>query len=119
MKTAKKKRTFGSIIIERLKSFSDFLKTGEPIEKHFRVHKYELILDPSPYDFKKVKETRRLLGVSPLLFSRLLGISMQTLRSWERGDSFPNKMACRFMDEVRLNPDYWLKRIKDSIVRKA
>jgi DNA-binding transcriptional regulator YiaG len=117
MKIAKKKVSRGSQIIGGLRSFADSLGK-HAIEKKFTVRKYQLRLDPSSYDEKRVKETRSFLGVSQVLFARLLGVSVQAVRSWEQGENTPSKLAARFMDEIRHNPDYWRRRIEESIVVK-
>jgi hypothetical protein len=41
------------------------------------------------------------------------------VQAWESGVNTPSDMACRFMDEIRHNPEYWQKRLSESISRKV
>ncbi|HCO22449.1 MAG TPA: transcriptional regulator [Gimesia maris] len=107
--------SIGSKTVERLRRFTEALENGEPILENFNYRKFKLDLDPQPYDPELVKETRVSLKLSQALFSQFLGVSVKTVQSWEQGTNTPNDMACRFMDEIRRDPGFWLKRIADSI----
>src|SRR4051794_17473009 len=56
---------------------------------------------------------------SQAVFARFLGVSRNTVRSWEQGVNAPSTMACRFLDEIRLNPAYWQQRLRDSAKVKS
>jgi DNA-binding transcriptional regulator YiaG len=47
-----------------------------------------------------------------------MGVAPNTVRSWEQGINTPENIACRLMDEFRHAPDYWKKRLRQSVVRK-
>ena len=103
-------------IIKRLQEFTEVLESGQPISDKFTCRKVELELKPQSYSPTLVKQTRTLLNTSQAVFALFLGVSVKTVRAWEQGDNTPSDIACRFMDEIRANPDYMLERLR-SIVR--
>lgn len=102
-------------ILEALADFTDALEKGE-VTKRFTCRQIKLNLAPTHYGPELVKRTRRLLGVSQVLFARFLGVSPKTVRAWEQGVNTPHPIACRFMDEIRRNRGYWLERLRESTV---
>lgn len=40
-------------------------------------------------------------------------IRLGAVRDWEQGLKKPGGAACRLMDEIRQNPDYFLRRLKE------
>lgn len=113
-----RKASVGERILARLKGFDEALKNGEAIADKFTCRRVVLDLPPTPYDPDLVKETRKILGASQAMFAQFLGVSVKTVRSWEQGINVPNDMACRFMDEIRRNPKYWLERFLGALVTK-
>jgi len=114
-----KKPSIAEKIIEGLESFADALERGEDINKRFTCRKVVLNLEPTSYNSDLVKKTRDVLNVSQALFARFLGVATNTVCAWERGDNSPNDMACRFMDEIRHDPDYWRQRLLDVVTEKT
>ena len=100
-------------ILEALSEFTAALEKGD-VTRHLSCRQIKLNLSPTSYSPGLVKKTRMLLGMSQPLFARFLGVSPKTVKSWEQGFNTPQAMACRFMDEIRLNPKYWLDRFRDS-----
>ena len=118
-KTAKRKAaSVESDILEALGEFTEALKNGD-VARRLTCRQIQLDLEPAVYDPQLVKKTRRLLKVSQTLFARFLGVSPQTVRSWEQGINTPSLMACRFMDEIRHSPDYWIKRLQAAVITEA
>jgi putative transcriptional regulator len=107
-----------SEILEALSEFTEALERGE-VGKRFTCRQIKLDLKPTPYSPELVKATRQLLRVSQTLFARFLGVSPKTVRSWEQGVNTPSPMACRFMDEIRRSPRYWIERLREAVVTKA
>src|SRR5205823_1407155 len=105
-------------IIQRLRGFKEALQSGAVDDKRFTCRTIELDLKPQPYSPGAVKKTRKLLGASQAVFARFLGVSTKTVQAWEGGANTPSDMACRFLDEIRHNPTYWLGRLKEMIVAK-
>lgn len=90
------------------------LRSDAPIEKKYTCRRVILELEPQTYTADQVKETRKLLNASQSLFAQFLGVSVKTVQSWERG-AVPKPMACRFMDEIRRDPDYWRGVLKKAV----
>ncbi len=105
-------------ILEGLAEFSDVLEKGE-VTKRLTCRQIKLTLVSTIYSPELVKKTRRSLGISQTLFARFLGVSPKTVRSWEQGLNCPNPMACRFMDEIRQDPSYWIERLKEAAIPKT
>ena len=106
-------------LVEGLEGFLVDLKSAAPIEKKYTCRRVILDLEPQAYSAERVRTTRRMLNASQELFARFLGVSVKAVQKWESGNA-PNDIACRFMDEIQRNPDYWRRRLKESIkIRKA
>ena len=97
-------------IIQGLQGFSKALKQGEDISERFTCRKVVLNLQPTSYTPQEVKETRALLGMSQSLFAKFLGVSVSLVQAWEQGQRKPEPMACRFLDEIRTDPEHWRER---------
>lgn len=108
------KNSVGKKIIEGLREFTEALESNENITEKFTCRKVSLDLLPVSYSSDAVKAVRELLGVSQGVFAQFLGVSVKTVHAWEQGRT-PGDMACRFMDEIQRNPDYWRKRLLESI----
>lgn len=118
IKRKAQQRTTGSVgmkIIEGLREFTEALENDEPIAERFTCRSITLDLVPMAYDQKAVKATRTLLRASQGIFAQFLGVSVKSVRAWEQGTNTPSEIACRFMDEIRRNPEYWRGRLRESI----
>jgi putative transcriptional regulator len=107
----------GREIVSGLKEFKEAL-ADKSVMTRMTCRRVILELKPQPYDPNTVKETRQVLGVSQALFAQFLGVSRGTVRGWEQGTKPPSPQSCRFMDEIRFNPEYWRKRLADVAVSK-
>lgn len=114
----KNENTVANEIVQGLTEFADALEAGSDLGERFTCHRVKLDLRPEPYTPEKVKATRNALRVSQSLFARFIGVSVKTVRHWEQGLSSPNTMACRFMDEIRRDPEYYIGRLSKSLVPK-
>ena len=102
-------------LVEGLEGLLSDLKADAPIVERYTCRRVVLDLEPSHYTPELVKATRELLKASQALFAKFLGVSVKTVHSWESNNGKdPSDMACRFMDEIQRNPQYWRERIKDS-----
>ena len=106
-------------IIRGLEAFADALQNGEELTERFTCRTVVLNLETTSYTPELVKETRAVLGLSQALFARFLGVSTGTIQAWERGEKPPRNVACRLMDEIRRDPDYWRKRFLELAEEKA
>lgn len=108
----------GQRIVERLTEFAEALERSERISDKFTCHKIRLDLKPGTYDAQTVREVREMLRLSQSLFAKFLGVSVPTVRAWEQGMNVPSDMASRFLDEIRLNPTYWQRRLQSATLAK-
>lgn len=104
-----------SKIVRGFNELADALAKGEKISEKFTCRKVVLDLRPVPYNPQAVKATRKLLRASQVVFAQFLGVKPSTVRSWEQGRQLPSDMACRFMDEIQHNPEYYRKRLRESV----
>ncbi len=113
------KPTIGKTVVQRLTEFADALESGENISAKFTCRQVVLNLEPQPYDPVLVKKTRAILRASQAIFAKFLGVSVDTVQSWETDINHPSDMAARFMDEIRHNPVYWRKRFAECVSQKV
>lgn len=116
--TRRRKPSVAEEIIAGLSEFAEVVKSGQPVREVFNCRRVRLDLRPSPYDAGSVRATRDLLGASQSVFALLLGVSASTVRAWEQGAAKPSGMARRFMDEIRVDPERWVERLKRAAVPK-
>jgi putative transcriptional regulator len=112
------KPTVAERIKKRLEEFTHDLENGVTIQDKYTCRRIEIDLKPMSYDPKAVKQTRKILNASQAVFALFLGVSIKTVQAWEQGQTAPPKMACRFMDEIRHDPAYWIERLKEAICVK-
>jgi putative transcriptional regulator len=112
------KVSVGAKIIEGLGEFTEALEKGEQITARFTCRTVMLDLMPVANGPAEVKATRALLRASQGIFAQFLGVSVKSVRAWEQGVNTPSDIACRFMDEIHRNPDFWRKRLLESITIK-
>lgn len=112
-------KSIGKEIIEGLQEFAEVLEKDEVVSEKFTCRRVVVDLDPTEYDPADVLATRRLLRASQPVFARFLGVSPKTVRGWEQGATTPSDMACRFMDEIQRNPEYWRTRLRESVKFKT
>ena len=103
----------GQKITKRLAAFATALEENKTVTERFTCHRITLDLQPKPYDPKLAKKTRDSLGLSQALFAQFLGVSVKTVSAWECGSKNPKNIACRFMDEIRENPEHWRERLSN------
>ncbi|MBI2803725.1 MAG: transcriptional regulator [Planctomycetes bacterium] len=113
------KQTFGESIIEGLSELADALDKKGGFDERFTRRRVVLNLDHTDFKPKAVRETRAILGASQAIFARFLGVSTKTVQAWESGRNSPNEMACRFLDEIRVDPAYWKKRLRSIVAGRA
>ena len=103
----------GKEIVGRLKRFTEELENADQIADRFTCRTVRLKLQPQKYSADLVKATRNSLRASQVVFAQFIGVAPNTVRDWEQGIKQPNGAARRIMDEIRENPDYWLRRLKE------
>lgn len=111
--------SFGKDIIDGLQGLADTLDKGEKVSEKFTCHKMVLNLKPTTYEAGSVRATRAILNASQSVFAQFLGVSVSTLQKWEQGDNPVTGAACRLMDEIRENPEYWNIRLRSLAEKKS
>lgn len=106
----------GRELVRRLQRFVDELPRIEELGDRFTCRTVKLTLPRSRYSPALVKSTRELLQASQAVFAQFLGVSVSAVRDWEQGLKVPRGSSCRLMDEVRRDPEYWRKRLRESVV---
>jgi DNA-binding transcriptional regulator YiaG len=106
-------------LVSGLKGLLQDLKGGGPLPAKYNRRQVIIDLKPRKYGPRQVKATRSLLAASQTLFAQFLGVSAQSVRAWEQGGKTPSDIACRFMDEIQRNPEYWRGRLKESTKLKS
>lgn len=107
------KRTVGQRILTRLGDFAETLKTTDKISEKYTCRTIKLNMEPEPYTPEAIRETRKVLNASQRIFAEFLGVSVRAVQDWEQGVKPPHGSACRIMDEIRRNPEYWIKRLRE------
>jgi len=112
----------GSQIAARLGRFASRLEAlprDVPLSARFTVRTVKLNLQPHPYSSAQVRQTRQLLAASQAVFAQFLGVGVSTVQDWEQGQKPPRGSACRLMDEIRRDPEYWRKRLRSLAGQSA
>jgi putative transcriptional regulator len=107
------KPTVGERLAERLARFADGLQKADKLEDSFTCRTIRLNIAPRKCSPGRVKQARRQLRASQRVFASFLGVSVSAVRDWEQGLKPPGGAACRIMDEIRRDPDYWLARLRE------
>jgi putative transcriptional regulator len=105
-------------IIEGLEEFTKALKSGKALTEKFNVRRVVLDLKPKSFTPEMVKKTRGLLSASQAVFALFLGVSVKTVQAWEQGLLSPNRIACRFMEEILKNPEVYQRRFREIIIQR-
>jgi putative transcriptional regulator len=113
MSKSKRDNSVGARIVNRLRGFVDAVESGQEPAERFTCRTVRLNLEPQAYDPKLVKSTRDMLGASQAIFAQFLGVSPSAVQDWEQGAKPPKGSACRLMDEIRRDPAYWQKRLRE------
>ena len=101
----------GQKIIDRFERFTSDLEKGVDVAQTYTCRQIVLDLNPTEFTAERVLQSRKALGLSQVLFAKFIGVSPKTVRAWEQGTNTPQDIACRLMDEILHNPEYWRGRV--------
>jgi putative transcriptional regulator len=101
----------GARVVAAFEEAIEAMRAGKPLEETFSVRYYPAAFLPRPYGPSDVRRVRDLVGMSQAVFARFLGVSANTVRSWEQGTRPPQPIARRFLGEIEADPGYWRRRI--------
>src|SRR5436309_16013344 len=85
----------GSRILAAIEEATELLQSEGLESKRLTMRTYEATPPPRLYESEDVKRVRELLGASQGVLARFLGISIDTLRSWEQGKRAHQPIARR------------------------
>lgn len=61
-------------------------------------------ISPVPkYDASKIKEIRKSLNLTQMIFAEVLGVSIKTVEAWESGRNNPQGPASRFLQMLEMD----------------
>ncbi len=103
----------GQRMVGRLKRFAEALETSDSIPERFTCRTIRLNLEPMRYDPERVRQARMALHASQAIFAQFLGVSVGAVRDWEQDVKPPRGSACRIMDEILRDPEYWQGRLRE------
>ena len=113
-------KSLGELLAEGFEELADAVESdASSLGEKFTCHRISLDLQLTAYNSDLVKDTRKILGASQAVFAQFLGVATKTVQSWERNGSTPHDMACRFMDEIRHDPEHWQARLRAVVVQKT
>lgn len=101
-------------VLAGLTELRDRIRTDPSVQKLFTARKTTLAPEPAEYAPEDVKALRESLNASQTVFALLLGVDADTVRSWEQGKRNLSKMARRFLDEIKADPERYRARLKSS-----
>jgi DNA-binding transcriptional regulator YiaG len=110
---AQKKESVGREMADRLQRFTEKLDETTDLTEGFTCRTLRLNLKAQPYTPERVRNTRDMLHASQAIFAQFLGVSLSAVQDWEQGHKPPNGAACRMMDEIRRNPEYFRGRLRE------
>jgi putative transcriptional regulator len=73
---------------------------------------YSKIEMPLPATKEEVRETRRVLHATQKVFAATVGVSVQTVKSWESGDRKPEGPATKLIRFLRSKPTFMAQLAK-------
>jgi putative transcriptional regulator len=90
-------------------AFKSIKKGLDQAIKHAAGKGKAIIHRPKPVN---VKDVRKKIGMSQTSFAATFGISVATLRHWERGDRNPHGPALVLLNVIKINPKAVLKALE-------
>jgi putative transcriptional regulator len=101
----------GSKILAAIEEATEVLRSEGLSSRRVTVRTYTAPPIGRAFGPGDVKRVREQLGVSQAVLARFLGVSINTVRSWEQGKRPPRSIACRFLSEIEADPGYWRRRV--------
>jgi DNA-binding transcriptional regulator YiaG len=106
----------GAKIVAAFEEAIAVMQSADPSAPRLTARTYRADFVTRDYGPDDVRRVRGLLGMSQAVFARFLGVDANTVRSWEQGTRPPSAIARRFMGEIESDPDYWRRRVGQSLV---
>jgi len=96
---SKEDKTYFDSIMAGLNEALEYSKGHLP-----NVKKRTVTISPVPkYDASKIKEIRKSLNLTQMIFAEVLGVSIKTVEAWESGRNHPQGPASRFLQMLEMD----------------
>jgi DNA-binding transcriptional regulator YiaG len=115
---SKSRQSIGEEIADGLEELADALERGANIAAQFNCRQMRFRLNVGTYSPQKVRQTRRRIRCSQVVFAEVMGVTPNAVRSWEQGSRPPSKTACRLMDVINREPSRWIGMIANAVISK-
>jgi putative transcriptional regulator len=110
--SARRAMTFGARLIASAEEAAQIAR-GE-IEAP-RVSRYTAaetdVLPPPEYDPEEIKQIRRRMELSQVVFAAALNVSPETVRAWEQGKREPEGPTQRLLELAQDHPEVFLRKV--------
>lgn len=104
------RRTYSSIMVAKMTSAFSSIKQGLSEAIEFSKGKLQKAV-VHEFGSVDVKNIRASVGMSQSEFASAFGISVSTLRHWERGDRIPQGPALVLLNVIAKEPDVVLRAL--------
>jgi putative transcriptional regulator len=88
---------------------------AEEVKAKYRQRTVEVDFRPRVFGAEDVQQLRSSMDCSQKIFADFIGVSLGTLRNWEQGIRPVRGVAARLLDEMRIRPEYWKIRLRQSL----
>jgi putative transcriptional regulator len=112
--------TIADEMLEALRTFADELREmpAEKVRAKYDHRTVNVDFGSRTYNARDVKRLRTWMDCSQKIFADFIGVSVGTLRNWEQGVRQVSGIAARLFDEMRINPEYWRNRLRQSLKQR-
>lgn len=110
-KTNEKQTTLGQGLLKGLKEAVAF----ENKKMDLRTTTIEIPDLPPEFNKTEVKAVRERLNVSQPIFAKILGVSSDTVKAWERGANKPHGSSARLIQIAEKNPQAFQEMMQSLV----
>lgn len=71
-----------------------------------------VVLPPPRYEGPGIQAIREKLGLSQIVFARVLNASAETVKAWEQGKRQPDGMALTLLEIADTHPEALMRRVR-------
>ena len=107
--------SFEAELIGGLEEYVESLAVPGHEERGYKERLVILRIQPPSVEKDEVVGARRSLNASQELFAAILGVSRESVASWERGLTRPNPTARRLIDFIARDPGPWDRLLQKSV----
>ena len=97
-----------NVFAELRESLQDAIAHERGVDRGLRV--WELAERPKPMSRKEVAQIRKRLGVSQVVFAKVINVSANAVRSWEQGTRQPTAATLKLLSVAKEHPEALMKK---------